>query len=270
MDSDDCRKKELKEGGFMGREMDSFAGGAFGCIYEDAHSHLLVKQLGYENDNGSELAEEYRIADYLGMTLPSFVAAPFALMRGVSSRDYEEKLSFVQQRVHGKTFNDLSFGDFTHKELFSLLMQCMEFVLRLGGAFVILDMHCGNVMVDTRVPGAPCIKFIDFGRWFSADPSNGSKYDEMLQNLLFAKRPMKELLLMMGFNHEAVWARWMHNLNENDVLLELPSRIYSDWPEAVHSEEFKVVQKLCSIRYVQKNKNEKIGVISEFVDLSLG
>ncbi len=123
---------------------------------------------------------------------------------------------------------------------------------------------------NTRVPGAPRVKFIDFGMWFSKDPSNCSKYNEMLQNLLFAKRPMKELLLMMGFDKEVVWDRWMHKLNENDVLLELPSRIYSDWPEAVHSEEFKVVQKLCSVRYVQKNKNEKIGVISEFVDLSLG
>ncbi len=75
---------------------------------------------------------------------------------------------------------------------------------------------------------------------------------------------------MMGLDHEVVWARWMHKLNENDVLLELPSRIRSDWPEAVHSEEFKVVQKLCSIRYVQKNGNVPIGVISEFVDLSLG
>jgi hypothetical protein len=52
---------------------------------------------------------------------------------------------------------------------------------------------------------------------------------------------------MMGFDHEVVWACWMYNLEENDVLFKLPSRILSDWPGAVHSEEFKVVQKLCSI-----------------------
>jgi hypothetical protein len=79
MDRDRVQKKKLKEGVFMARKMDLFAGGANGCIYEDAHSHLLVKQLTYENDNGNELAEEYRIANFLGKTLPSFVAAPFAL-----------------------------------------------------------------------------------------------------------------------------------------------------------------------------------------------
>jgi hypothetical protein len=52
---------------------------------------------------------------------------------------------------------------------------------------------------------------------------------------------------MMGFDHELVWPRLMYNSEENNVLLKVPSRILSDWPVAVHSEEFKVVQKLCSI-----------------------
>ncbi len=88
-------------------------------------------------------------------------------------------------------------------------MQCFEFLLRVGGALSIRDMHCGNMMVDTRVPGAPRIKLIDSGLWFSEDPSNlvisGSKYNVMLQTISYAKGPMKELLLMMmGFEPEVV------------------------------------------------------------------
>ncbi len=70
-------------------------------------------------------------------------------------------------------------------------------------------MHCATVMVDPRVPGAQQIKLIDFGLWFSEDPSNllitGAKFNVMLQNLSNSRRPMKELLLMMGFESEVVF-----------------------------------------------------------------
>ena len=269
--SGQVHEKELRAGVLMGRDWGCVDGGAYGLIYADNHSHLLVKQNKFDKDpwETSDLAKEYRIANFLELNLPSFVAAPFSLIRGVSPY-HVEKLSFVQQRIHGKTLARFCWGDFTKPNLLSLFLQCIEVLLRVGGALSIRDMHCGNVMVDTRVAGAPRIKFIDFGLWGSEDPSiTDSKYRVMLENLFEAWRPMKYLLNMMELYREVVSAHLIRDSEHTEFLRELPSRIASIFGEIVHhSEEFTVIQKLCSIRYLQNHLSLPIGVISELVDIS--
>ena len=117
-------QKELKEGILI---CICFTRGAFGHIYE-CYSQLLVKQLAFENAGGSELVKEYRIAQFLETTLPSFVAAPFLLMCCVapSGSNYVEKPSFIQQRIHGRTFEEIILGHFSEVERWSMFLQCNE------------------------------------------------------------------------------------------------------------------------------------------------
>jgi hypothetical protein len=41
----------------------------------------------------------------------------------VSGRDYDEKLSLLQQQIYGITFYDIKPGEFTKKELWSIFLQ---------------------------------------------------------------------------------------------------------------------------------------------------
>ncbi len=149
----------------MGEQLVYFARGVFGHIFTSKYSHLLVNQIGDEKDGHSQLVAEYHIADFLGTKLLDFVAAPFALMCCVStSRNYDEKLSLLQQRIHGKTFDDIKPGEFTKNELWSMFLQCNEFILRLGDVVSIHDVRCENVMVEVRVTGAQSV----YRFWFLA------------------------------------------------------------------------------------------------------
>jgi hypothetical protein len=239
-----------------------------------------VKQLAFENDGGRELVREYRIARFLEMNVPSFVAGPFGLMRGVtsSSADYEEKLSFIQQPIHGKTLKSIGKGEFTILELCSMFLQCNEFYLRVGGSLKMEDVNTGNVMVDVRMPGDPRVKFIDFGCWYDKDSTNyitdSSSYGVMMNNIYWEGHPMKKLMSLMGFEIDdflTLYQGFRDNCDQIDVLLELPSqiaRLFSRIPdcdveEVVGSPQFRVVEKLCKFRYDQKKAGRPIGIINE-------
>lgn len=276
-------QKELQGGILMGKELDLFDYGKFGYLYDDGYSHLLVKQLAFENDRGSDLVKEYNIARLLETNLPSFVAGPFMLMRGVapSNCDYEEKLSFIQQKIHGKTFNDILMEDFSTLELWSMFLQYNEFWLRVGGALEMRDVHCGNVMVDVRMSGNPRVKFIDFGLWHDtkqhyATFTSAESYSFMLQNLSYAKHPMQKLLILMGFkskDYDILYGPLLPHSDQTDILYELPARIttlfksrfFSTGDSDIISQSFRILQKLCSIRYVQRRENKPIDMISELV-----
>jgi hypothetical protein len=62
------------------------------------------------------------IARFLETRLPSFVAAPFGLMRGVHGA-YDEKVSLLQHRVDGRTFDSVTAVWFSMAELCALFLQ---------------------------------------------------------------------------------------------------------------------------------------------------
>ncbi len=269
----------------MGKTLKFFAEGALGHIFTcNNNPNLLVKQLQDETDGGSELVKEYHIADFLGKILPDFVAAPFSLKRAVTSPDYDEKLCLFQQRVHGKTILDIDSGDFTKKELWSMFLQFNEFILRLGDKIMMQDVHCENAMVDTRIRGDPRIKFIDFGFWKVEDPTTSKSCMIMLSNLYFAFGPMKRLCVLMGFDcteWDNTYDRFLRYSEKNTAeLLKLPSKLVHLWSTAIIrdgvrlttedilSEEFRVVEKLCTIRYIQDKVKIPIDVISYQADLN--
>lgn len=284
-------EKEQKGGYLMGRRMSYRGGGAFGCIYDVANdnvrgqpsrAHLLVKQLGYEDDGGEELVREYRIANFLAANVPSFVACPFGLMRGVDKSPYfEEKLSLIQQPIYGKTFTEIQRGDFTTAELCSMFLQCSEFFLRVGGSLIMGDVNTGNAMVDIRATDAPRVKFIDFGCWFdkksTTNITDTLSFDIMMSNIYFNGDPMKRLFFLMGVQDEEDCFKHLYDSkglgDRIDVLQALPSRItdlfrqilvHGHFVQVIQSPQFSVVGELCRLRCDQKSKGHPIDVISEF------
>jgi hypothetical protein len=280
------KKKKLLDGVLLGRAMYPSGSGAFGYIYDvvdtiedrPSHSHLLVKQLAYENDNGKELVKEYRIARFLEMNVPSFVAGPFGLMRGVARPDakHEEKLSFMQQPIRGKTFDSIGDREFTTLQLCSMFLQCNEFYLRVGGSLIMEDVNTGNVMV-TWTTGAPRVKFIDFGCWLDKDSTNritdSSSYDVMMGNIYYRGNPMLKLMLLMGFDMKEFLSLYREIMDNRAPILALPAKITSlferipsfDWQVWEIMSELGVVQELCELRYKEKNAGRPLGVISEFM-----
>ena len=270
--------KKMIGGVHMGKPHELIARGAFGKIFSYNGSHLLVKQLADETGNagGRGLVKEYHIASFLGSRLPDFVAAPFSLMRGVN-----EKLSLLQQRIHGKTFDDINFGEFTKKELWSMFLQFNEFILRLGDVMSMHDVHHENVMVDVRVPGAPRVKFIDFGFWKEEDGDPSKPCKIMLQNFYFAFSTMKCLLFLMQIattEGDKMYRPLFMDYSGTsiDELLRLPSKLALFWATNIRDSngitdkdkaEFSVIEKLCAIRYMQSKEKKPIDVISYQDDL---
>jgi hypothetical protein len=267
----------------MGRPLHFLNWGGFGLVYVvvpryrrvPSFSPFVVKQESDPDSTPGELAHEYSIARFLETRLPSFVAAPFGLMRGVHSA-YEEEVSLLQHRVDGKTFASVSAVRFSTPELCALFLLCNEFYLRLGGALKMGVMHTGNIMVDTR----PRVKFIDFGLWRKIDHAQrdfDSFYDVMCSNFSVANDPMVHLLTVMGLDIETykrLYSFFYHSprmIAKFDELaaglkrLEIPGG-----NEIVRTEQFIVVQKLCSIRHLQFLRKVPMDVISEYVDLTQG
>jgi hypothetical protein len=117
-DDEEVEEMVLRVGIFMGRPLYHSARGGSGCVYnvvelptgdpKDNHSHSpwVVKQNGRKWDEWESVNyKEYSIAHFLETNLPSFVAGPFGLMRGLpsagSSDDkYDaEKLSLIQHKL---------------------------------------------------------------------------------------------------------------------------------------------------------------------------
>jgi hypothetical protein len=192
----------VRRGGvLMGRPLHLINGGGFGLVYAvvpryrrvPSFSPFVVKQESDPDSTPGELAREYSIARFLETMLPSFVTAPFGLMRGVHGA-YDEKVSLLQHRVDGRTFDSVTAVRFSMAELCALFLQCNEFYLRLGGALKMDDMHTGNIMVDTRRR----VKFIDFGFWKEVQRDFDSFYDAMCWNFSSANEPIVPLLTVMG------------------------------------------------------------------------
>jgi hypothetical protein len=278
-------------GRLMGNPLYYWTGGSIGHIYtlnkrkrysEPSYSPLLVKQNG--RDSGNMLSKEYAIANFLGNNLPSFVTAPFGFMRGFTVNDgyrYNEQQSLLQQRVHGDTFFDLSRDTFTVREFCYLFLQSNEFYLRVGDTLRMVDANPGNVMVDTRfqrMGELPHIKFIDFGFWL--ENFDYAFFAVMLNNMS-GSIPMYSCMKFMGFTEENFNELWQtSDTSHLSLLLELPDRLKQMFlhipeiddtlaEEIIHSEQFRVVAKLYSIRYLQLSRSIPWGVISELVSLDL-
>lgn len=269
----------------MGRPLHLINGGGFGLVYNTvpryrrvpSFSPFVVKQESDPDSTPGELAREYSIARFLETRLPSFVAAPFGLMRGVHGA-YDEKVSLLQHRVDGRTFDALAAAArFSMAQLCALFLQCNEFYLRLGGALRMDDMHGGNIMVDSRNH----VKFIDFGLWREVGEGDfDSLYDAMCCNFCLDE-PMAHLLTAMGcrnwrsirlysFFREQTRPR---RARFDELAAELELFLKEEVPggdEIVGTQQFIVVQKLCSIRHLQSLREIPMGVISECVDLDLG
>ncbi len=264
----------------MGRPLYLINGGGFGLVYNvvpryrrvPSFSPFVVKQ---ESDSDStpegELAREYSIARFLETRLPSFVAAPFGLMRGVHDGAYDEKVSLLQHRVDGRTFDSVTAVRFSMAELCALFLQCYEFYLRLGGALKMDDMHPGNIMVDTRCH----VKFIDFGFWREVlQRAFDSFYEAMCWNFSSAIEPIVHLLTVMGHARAVgVFLIFEEGRPRFDRLAAGLERFFLDeiprGDEIVRTPQFIVVQKLCSIRHLQFLEKIPMDVISENVDLEI-
>lgn len=280
---------ELPErGGFlMNRRMYYMAGGAMSAVYSTtkkvrgsaSFSPFAVKQLKCENPG--ELSREYGIAHFLETRVPSFVAAPFTLMRGVTlaGSAYVEKNSLVQQHIHGMQILSVTSSKFSPVELCSIFLQCVEFYLRVGGSLKMEDVNLENVMLDTREEGCPRVKFIDFGFWRENIETDNyfSYYDIMCWNLSMEATPIKHLLRMMGFDTE-IYKRLFfnnHHRMQQDHFNGLAERLgnflvgITGVNEIIRTDQFTVVQKLCSIRLLQLQRNDPMDVISELVNLDL-
>ncbi len=126
-------------------------------------------------------------------------------------------------------------------------------------------------MVDVREPGAPRVNFLDFGFWKVEDPTLSKSCTIILKNLYFAHSPMKRLLILVGFGAtewDNTYEWFLQNSDNNtDKLLKLPSKLVLLWRTTsnrldILSTEFRVVEKLCAIWYMQDKEKISIDVIS--------
>jgi hypothetical protein len=157
-----------------------------------------------------------------------------------------------------------------------MFLQFNEFILRLGDKIMMDDVYCENAMVDTRVSGDPRIKFIDFGFWKEEDPTTSKPCMIMLRNLYFAFGPMKRLLSLIGFGAtewDNMYERFLRYSEKNtDELIKMPSKLVHLWPATssrldILSTEFRVVENLCAIRYMQDIEKIPIDLKSYQADL---
>ncbi len=145
-------------------------------------------------------------------------------------------------------------------------------------------------MVDIRDLNALHIKFIDFESWGDlypyADPVeflNITTHNIYRQGHILARH-----LGLMGLQHDLEFEylyRPMRILyyditrvDSEDMFYELPSRIATilgkifrnpgEKELIIESEQFRFIQKLCSIRYLQVNLKVHLDVINERVDLN--
>ena len=182
----DAKYTHLEDGNLMGKNLFKINKGVYGNIYTltknihgESTSHLMVKQSRFEGQLGEDINHEYRIAHLLETNVPSFVAAPFGLVRGVRGETYREYLSLIQQPIRGITLNDLEYDRLTPIEIFYLFLQVNEMILRLGSTLVMKDLHDGNIMID--IPKLH-IKFIDFGEWDLVPQDEHISYIHLFQN----------------------------------------------------------------------------------------
>ena len=201
------------------------ANGKYGDIWqenEDSNlSRWAIKQLKVktrEQDESSlysELFHEYQIAQFLASHVPSFVAAPFAMMRGIIDG---EAPSLVQQRIHGMTLNELQGRFFNLEPARSistlqwcfLFLQFNEFLLRVGDSVAMRDVNLGNIIVQFRDKTClteSILKFIDFGKWsLNHSDLSSSNHDTsaLRSNYIQSRSALSFILSWMGFDGPSI------------------------------------------------------------------
>ncbi len=231
---------------------------------------ILIKQSVIDDEL---LLHEYSIAHFLESHVPSFLAAPFALMRGIN-----EKLSFVQQPIHGDTLRNLNVNAFSQLDLCHIFLRYIEFLLPVGGTFSMKDVDFQNIMVTN--PPQCALKFIDFEHWQEIkDPSQYTL--NMLHNFWKSERGLRFLLRTMGYDNlngilpvqraeyeKAEVLTFLYELSINimtNVVQPITSKIPEGCPEI--EGQLNVIRKLCSIKSSQVQLGIPMGMIDERVNL---